>query len=421
MPLDDQVDYRWVREDSAVRFVRAVHEHGLANSVIYREAPVPGITHARVAEMTGISRPTVSGLADRAHRFMITSGSEPGLALDPSAVGVAVGVDFSYGHNRVALSDIHGQLFLPEHPAAYEMSVSQGTPADDSLAWATERITALVAEAKLQLTDVVAIGVALAGATDQATNLLVPDSRPMNAGWQSLSPVDELPVRLSIHAPVYLDNDTNASAIAEHGWGAARGAANVLYIKLNRSCNCALIIRHEIYRGAQGFAGEIGHVLVPLANGSDGNGGFAELHDVFSVAALRRRFGIEDSASELVATAYKNDAMREAFMHGAHVLGGVLAPIIDVLNPERIIIGGKLGYECFPLIASELNAAIEDHHSSPAIKSLRGKVVRGQIPGRTALHGAIALALKKTLPELLAREIPSEVARKREKRNGRAA
>jgi len=92
-------------------------------------------------------------------------------------------------------------------------------------------------------------------------------------------------------------------------------------------------------------------------------------------------------------------------------------PFSNFAANESVLIFVEAGQS----IAAELNAAIESHHSSPAIRSIRGKVVRGQIPGRTALRGAIALALKKTLPELLAKEIPSEVARKREKREERAA
>jgi predicted NBD/HSP70 family sugar kinase len=266
-------------------------------------------------------------------------------------------------------------------------------------------------EAKIDLAQLRTIGVALAGATDQATNKLVPDSRPMNAGWQHLSPVDELPVRLGVDVPVHLDNDTNASAMAEHCWGAARGAANVIYVKLNRSCSSALIIRHEIYRGAQGFAGEIGHALV-VPYGSTPENQRAELLDVFSVAALRRQFQTADSAAALVARAYADDEVKHALLHGARVLGEVLAPIVDVINPERVVIGGKLGYECFPLIASEFHDAITSDHTSPAIRAIRGRVVRGQLPGRTALRGAIALALKKTVPDMLAADMTSDLPTK---------
>jgi predicted NBD/HSP70 family sugar kinase len=416
MPLEDQINYRWIREDNAVRFVRALLEHGVQHAGEWQDRSFVGLTQALVAEKTGISRPTVSALAGRARDSMLRPDSELGLAIDPAKAGVAIGVDFSYGHNRVALSDVHGQLYVPRRPSDFEMSVDENTEADRSLAWAADRILKLLEQAGVDLADLRTIGVALAGPIDQVTNKLVPDSRPMNSGWQHLSPVEELPVRLELEergleVPVYLDNDTNASAIAEYCWGAARGAANTLYVKLNRSCSCSLIIRHEIYRGAQGFAGEISHTFVqPQPGAADSSG--VELHDVFSVAALRQRFDRDASAQDLVKKAHTDDEVRQAFLHGARVLGEVLAPIIDVMNPELVVIGGKLGYECFPLIASEFNDAISRHHSGPAIRAIRGHIKRGQIPGRTALRGAIALALRGTLPEQLAAAMPSDAPAK---------
>jgi predicted NBD/HSP70 family sugar kinase len=421
MPLEDQVNYRWLREDNAVRFSRALLEHGMQHATIWQDKAFTGLTQAMVAEKTGISRPTVSSLAGRARTFMLRDDSL-GLAIDPGKAGVSIGVDFSYGHNRVALSDIHGQLYVPRKPSDYETSVDETTRADRSLAWATDRILQILDEAELDLTDLRTIGVALAGPTDQATNKLVPDTRPMNSEWQHLSPVEELPVRLGLEGagldvPVLLDNDTNASAIAEYCWGAAAGAANTVYIKLNRSCSCALIIRHEIYRGAQGFAGEISHTLVKPQGGKSDSPG-VELHDVFSVAALRRRFQTEESAFDLVKRAYGEENVREAFLYGARVLGEVLAPVIDVMNPELVVIGGKLGYECYPLIAEELNNAISSHQSSPATRAIRSRIKRGQIPGRTALRGAIALALRTTMPDQLAAGMPSEALARPRRKHG---
>lgn len=420
MPVDDQIDRRWIREDNTVRFVRAIHEHGLRHARTWQDRGFAGITHAGVADRTGMSRPTVSSLAGRARELMLRRDSDLGLAIDPLKAGVVLGVDFSYGHTRVALSDVHGQLFVPRKSGDYEKGIDETTEADRSLAWAAARIRMILDEAEIDLSEVRTIGVALAGTTDQSTSKLVPDSRQMNAGWQHLSPVEELPVRLGIEVPVYLDNDINASAIAEHRWGAGRGAANAFYVKLNRSCGSSLIVRHEIYRGAQGFAGEISHALVEPHAGAEPLR--AELHDVFSVAALRRRFETDDSVHDLVARAYEEDEIRQALLHGGRVLGKVLAPIIDVLNPERVIIGGKLGYECFPLIASELNSAISHHHDSPAIRAIRGHVVRGQIPSHTALRGAIARALGETMPAHLALSMPSEApAKSKDKRRKSAA
>lgn len=412
MPAIDAIDYRWVREENPVRFISVVHEHGLKHASGWRDRAFPGIPQTHVAEKTGISRPTVSALVSRS-QGLLGPGTETGVLLDASRIGMAIGVDFSYGHNRVALADVHAQVFQPEKPGDYEVSVDEDTSADWSLSWAAERICRLLEEAEVELADVKTIGVALAGSVDQATQKLVPDNRPMNIGWQHLSPVEELPDRLGLAIPVHLDNDTNASATAEHLWGAARDAANILYVKLNRSCNSALIIRHHLYRGANGFAGEIGHALVEPYGGD----ARAELHKVFSVAALRDRFQIDEPVSALVGRAKEDHEIRSALLHGARVLGTVLIPIIDLANPEKVVIGGKLGYECYPLVASELGDAIRQH-DSPAIRAIQGNVVRGQIPGGTALRGAIALALQRTMPRLLVSQVQSEPSVKAKKKKG---
>src|SRR6478735_8808211 len=163
MLLSDSTDFRWIREDSAMRFLSAVHEHGLRSASGWRDVAFPGISQSAIAQKTGLSRPTVSTLAARGRKLLLNRSTELGAAIDPKKAGVAVGVDFSYGHNRVALADVHGQIYQPRKPGDYEISVDQSTEADWSLSWAAEGIKMLLNEAGLELSDVKTIGVALAG------------------------------------------------------------------------------------------------------------------------------------------------------------------------------------------------------------------------------------------------------------------
>jgi len=161
--------------------------------------------------------------------------------------------------------------------------------------------------------------------------------------------------------PVYLENDANAGALAEHRFGAGKGSHNMIFLTMGTGFGAGIILGDRIYQGTNGMAGEIGHVrLTPdgpigyhkagSAEGWISGGGLAQWA---GLAVRQAKYQGESSllleyphdnqvtAKDVGLAAAKGDALaRRIVMQCGEKLGAALAILVDVLNPERIVIGG---------------------------------------------------------------------------------
>lgn len=158
--------------------------------------------------------------------------------------------------------------------------------------------------------------------------------------------------------PVHLENDANAGAVAEHRFGAGKGARNIVFLTMGTGFGAGIILDGRIYQGTNGYAGEIGHVrLTPdgpvgyhkagSAEGWVSGGGLAQ----WAAAAIdaARNAGesslllhlVSLTARDISMAAEKGDALAERIItQCGEKLGHALAILVDILNPERIVIGG---------------------------------------------------------------------------------
>ena len=89
--------------------------------------------------------------------------------------------------------------------------------------------------------------------------------RSANLGWQKVSLGSMLADSLGI--PVHIENISNAAALGEKVYGSGQGAANLIYLNLSVGIGAGIIINNEVYNGAQGYAGEVGHMVLIPDNG----------------------------------------------------------------------------------------------------------------------------------------------------------
>ena len=173
-------------------------------------------------------------------------------------------------------------------------------------------------------------------------------------------PIVEI-LRAEFGCPAYLENDANAGALAEHRFGAGQGARNMVFLTMGTGFGAGIIIDGHIYQGANGNAGEIGHVrLTPhgpvgyhksgSAEGWVSGGGVAQWADL-AIAAARKSgeasilLGYPQdyrvTARDIGNAAAQGDALASRIVtHLGEKLGAALAIVVDLLNPERIVIGG---------------------------------------------------------------------------------
>ena len=195
-----------------------------------------------------------------------------------------------------------------------------------------------------------AIGISCGGPLDEKRGVIM--SPPNLPGWDDIHITDMLKERFGI--PVGLLNDANACALAEWRFGAGRGCNNMVFLTFGTGLGAGLILDGRLYSGANGNAGEVGHVRLdedgPLGYGKRGSfegfcsgGGIQKLAEERKLSEKekgREIFRDATDAKTVCALAKSGDKDALAVIEkSAKKLGLGLSFIVDILNPERIVIG----------------------------------------------------------------------------------
>lgn len=179
-----------------------------------------------------------------------------------------------------------------------------------------------------------AIGVSCGGPLDSARGMIL--SPPNLPGWDEVPIVAYLEKKLGI--PAFVQNDANACALAEWRFGAGRGCRNMVFLTCGTGLGAGLILDGRLYSGTNDMAGEIGHVRAekdgPVGYGKRGSyEGFCSGGGIFQLTG-----GV--SARDAVLRADAGDQEMIAALHAsAERMGACFALLIDLLNPERIVVG----------------------------------------------------------------------------------
>jgi glucokinase len=201
------------------------------------------------------------------------------------------------------------------------------------------------------------MGVSCGGPLDSTLGII--QAPPNLSTWIDV-PIVEILARES-GCPVYLENDANAGALAEHRFGAGKGSHNMIFLTMGTGFGAGIILGDRIYQGTNGMAGEIGHVrLTPdgpigyhkagSAEGWISGGGVAQWASLMvrqardqGDSSLLLEFPHDHpvTAKDVGLAAAKGDALALRIVtQCGEKLGSALAILVDLLNPERIVIGG---------------------------------------------------------------------------------
>ncbi|MFJ9681743.1 ROK family protein [Streptomyces sp. NPDC101194] len=323
-------------------------------------------TRADIARITGMARSTVSqrvdaliahGLVDEDADGGSTGGRPPRrLALRTREHAVA-GVDLGASHCRVALMDIGGAtLAVQEEP----MSIGDGP--DSVLRHVERTVRALLEETHREPGTLRSIGVGVPGPVEFSTGR--PVDPPIMPGWHQYPIPEFFAARFGVRALV--DNDVNVMALAEQR-RAFPDCRYLLYIKVGTGIGCGIVAEGELHRGAQGCAGDIGHIRV--ADLDDpcrcGNSGCLEaVAGGASLAAKLVGLGHDaTSGSDVVRLVQSGnrDAVRMVREAGRAV-GEVLAGLVNFFNPDTVVMGGALAAVHDQLLAGVREAVYRRSH-----------------------------------------------------------
>jgi predicted NBD/HSP70 family sugar kinase len=301
--------------------------------------------------------------------------------------GLAVGLDIGRRHIRVAVADL-GHRVLTDREARLERE------ADHHPSEVLDRAVALVDEALCEVgadrSAVVGVGLGVPAPITRSGRIGSPALLP---GWADLVPADELGRRLGL--PVRADNDANVGALGEYVWGAGRGCADLVYVKMATGIGAGIVLDGRLYRGAAGTAGELGHVTLD-ARGPVcrcGNRGCVELSAGGRALLDNARAShphLRDLV-ELVQYAADGDpGCRRLIIDAGMHLGFAMGSMVNLVNPDRIVLGGELG-AATDLLLEPLRRGLADTAMPVAVQAVR--VVPAQLGELASALGGVALAL----------------------------
>jgi len=303
--------------------------------------------------------------------------------------------DFGGTNLRAALVDETGEVLVRREVG----STPDASPAD-----VLERIAGLLAAVREgAATAPDAASLAVAGLIDaEGGRVMVSPNIP---AFRNLALTGPLAERLGI--PVSIENDASAAALGEHRFGAGRGTRHLLHATLGTGIGGGLVVDSRLYRGAQGLAGEIGHIVLDPAGPPCGCGARGCLEAIAGGVAFGRRAqrlvesgsapilaevaaGHSATAGHLAEAARRGEAAAIAeIRNGGHTIGIGLGSIVNVLNPDAVTLsGGLLGMG--DLLLAPLRAAMASLAYGPASSTPVHTSTLGEDAG---LLGAAAVAL----------------------------
>jgi glucokinase len=230
------------------------------------------------------------------------------------------------------------------------------------------------------------VGIGIAGLIDYRRGVLVVSPH---------LPLKDFPLRDRLEAKlgitVIIDNDVNASGLGELYFGGARGAANFIYLTIGTGIGGAIFVDGKLYRGASGFAGELGHMMIDV-NGPRcyciaGIGCLEALASGSALEKIAKRAGAEVTAA---AEAGDKDARKALATIGIN-LGVGIANIINIFDPELVLIGGKVS-KAGKLLLDPAMEVVKQR--TLAYSSRRVKIEISSLGDRAGVLGAAMMALQ---------------------------
>lgn len=350
------------------------------------------LSRAQISELTGLNKATVSSLVqDLIDSHLVvengpgqsSGGRKPVMLLFNGTAGYAVGVDLGVNYIRGLLVDLEGHVI-----AEHQRSLKQ-QDAGFVLGQLTACIELLMNEAPESPYGVVGIGVGVPGIVDDnGTILFAPNLKWRQVGLQQL-----LEERFSI--PVTIDNEANAGAQGEQKYGAGRGIPNQIYVSVGIGIGTGIILNKELYKGASGFSGELGHLSIEYDGKlcSCGNRGCWELYA--SENALLERaalLGFESLEELLLAAAAGDEDVTLLIRSIGDYLGAGIANIVNVFNPDVVIIGNRMS-RAAEWLEPAVQAAV-DQRTLPYHRE-RMRILFAELQDQSAVRGAAYYAISR--------------------------
>lgn len=355
------------------------------------------ITRADLVDVTGWARSTVTrrvdalldlGLLSAGGEAKSSGGRRPALLKFNGGAGVVLAADLGITHSRIAAVDLLGNPIT--EPYDFELDLSAGPDATypDLLSIMKKRLTNVAAA---PLAVVVGIPAPIDASTGRPTN------PPILSRWHDHPLGEQLHVAFGI--PVFVEKDVNLMALGEQRAAWPR-VHSLVYVKVGTGIGSGIVLNGELYRGATGSAGDVGHIQLE-EHGSTlcrcGRHGCLESVAGGGALATRMRALGRDAETtrDVTALLHHGDAQAKSLVREAgKLIGEVLASVVSFANPQVITLGGDLGRE--PLLLGAARAEIVSRPLELATKDL--EFVSSSLGPDAGIRGAAALSIDRLWP-----------------------
>ena len=383
-------------------------DHVFWSSGISREALASGSAFSKSRANAAVAGLLEQGVLEIGAEPIATGGRRAETLRLSHSLGVLLGV-------ALGATGLEVGVLAPD----LELLAHHSEPADvrDGPALVLARVRTLMrellAQCHRQARDVIGIGIGVPGPVDFESGQLV--NPPLMPEWEAYSIRDDL--RSDYSAPVFVDNDVNVMALGEL-WRLQRGLQNFLVIKVGTGIGCGIVCHGRVYRGANGSAGDVGHICV------DPNGPRCHCGNLGCVETMAAGPAIARAATEAaragqsallaqmlaergtlklqdVAQASRaGDVAANAIVQRSGALiGQMLASVVNFHNPSHVFVGGGI-QRIGPLFLAALRQSV--YHRSLALSTRHLEIQYTPLGERAGLIGAGVLAMQESLREAAA-------------------
>ncbi len=370
----------------------------------------PGISRSEISHQTGLSKATVSTIVAE----LIDEGlvCEDGVGVQTSTAGrrpiklklngqvrLAIGIELTGSECIAALTDLYSE---PLRVLRYPMLDSSVDAVINIIVQAVDELLE-----GYEIGRLLGVEVGVPGPVDAAQQRVI---QAENIGWFDVPLAPMLAQRIG--KPVTVVKRQNAGAVGEYWHGAGKGHENLLYVSVNVGIGSGIILRGELYDGANGSAGEIGHITV-IPDGHRckcGNSGCLETVSSTAAIAVRAREKAREcneslllewskgalqsiNSDTVIKAAGQGDSLAiEVVQEAACYLGIAIANIISLFNPSLVIIGGEM-LKLGDLFLDPVRGEVQRRSFSIPLAAV--EVVPSSLRYRAAAIGAATLVIDR--------------------------
>ena len=304
------------------------------------------ISRADLSSQLGLTKGTVSSLVAELIDEQLCYESGPGISSGGrrpvilhfnNTAGYAIGIDLGVNYILGILTNMQGEIILEKKQKI------KSNDFDQTASTIIEIIHSLLQMAPASHYGVIGIGIGVPGIVSIDYDILLAP----NLGWKNKNLKKMIEEHFQI--PVIIANEANAGAYGEKQYGAGKLYQNLIYISAGIGIGGGIILNNEVYEGIGGFSGEIGHMMIDC-NGKlcrCGSKGCWELYasEQALLNKARRIPGIGDhlTLTDLINQAPHNQEIQTLFHEIGQYLGIGISNLINIFNPQQIIIGNQLG------------------------------------------------------------------------------